>query len=149
MVCGICKLDGHNRRTCTTNRTVKNVDDYTINNVNTITNYKTDIYEKCIICFTKNKYPLITPCNHTFCSKCIFKNISLGNFKCPLCRKNLIKNVHCSNRKCIRKLRRLQSQVRNLKTEKDYLMNSLHKKKILIKQYKNYIHNECNTVINN
>lgn len=148
MVCGICKLEGHNRRTCNNIQSIKNLDDYTINNINTITKTKQKIYENCIICFTKNKYPLLTPCNHTFCSKCIFQNISLGNFKCPLCRKNLIKNVHCSSRKCIRKLRKLQSQIRNLKTEKDYLIHSLHKKKNIIKQYKTYLHNESNNVIN-
>ena len=92
MPCTNCGLHGHNKRTCLQN--IKHLDDICINSSQHIkqkTNNINNCIEECVICLCKIKEKLETPCKHKFCSKCIFKNISHGNFNCPLCRKQLVK----------------------------------------------------------
>ena len=78
MPCKVCGESGHNKRTC-------------LRNINTLTDINIDStkpnscdtkqIDDCIICFNTIKYKVETPCKHTFCSKCIFKNIIVFFFK--------------------------------------------------------------------
>jgi hypothetical protein len=86
MPCSICKKNGHNRRTCKNMNTVR-----TVNNSTECLKNKKCNSSPCAICLSFSKYKTNTRCGHTFCSKCIFKNISFGNFNCPLCRKVLVR----------------------------------------------------------
>ena len=106
MVCGICKLSGHNRRTCQNINTIHLLDDYKINS---------SIQPTCIICFKPLKNATTTPCNHSFCSKCIFKSISFGNFNCPLCRKTLVTPKKFFKKHNKKEIERLQHKVKLLK----------------------------------
>ena len=63
MKCSICKIGGHNKRTC-------------------------DNKERCPICFdfiNDKKNKTITPCGHVFCTVCIIKSCSRVG-ECPICR---------------------------------------------------------------
>ncbi|KAH9853417.1 hypothetical protein C2E23DRAFT_821252 [Lenzites betulinus] len=42
----------------------------------------------CQICFGLLSQPLTTPCQHTFCNRCLFRSLD-HNQSCPLCRQNL------------------------------------------------------------
>jgi hypothetical protein len=101
MPCTNCGLTGHNKRTCLQN--INTLDDITINSTK-----KTYETSDCVICFNKIKNKLETSCNHTFCSKCIFTNISHGNFHCPLCRNLLVNPKLAIVKKYKRKIRKLK-----------------------------------------
>ncbi|KAI0307335.1 PUA-like domain-containing protein [Multifurca ochricompacta] len=42
----------------------------------------------CEICFMLLYQPITSPCQHTFCSKCLHRSLDHGN-QCPLCRQDL------------------------------------------------------------
>ncbi|KAI0045288.1 hypothetical protein FA95DRAFT_1583388 [Auriscalpium vulgare] len=42
----------------------------------------------CQICFTLFYEPVTTPCQHTFCSKCVLRSLDHNN-QCPACRQDL------------------------------------------------------------
>ncbi|KAI0303230.1 PUA-like domain-containing protein [Russula brevipes] len=42
----------------------------------------------CEICFTLLYQPITSPCQHTFCAKCLHRALDHGN-QCPLCRQGL------------------------------------------------------------
>ena len=105
MVCSICKLSGHNKRTCKNINSINQLDDYKINLKSS---------NICTICFNTSTYMTLTPCNHSFCSKCIFKNISFGNFSCPLCRKILVTPKKYFKKHNKKEIERLQKKVKLL-----------------------------------
>lgn len=109
MTCGICNQKGHNRRTCKNINTIQQLDDFKID-----TQYHSNKQEACIICFNIPKYITITPCKHIFCSKCIFKNISFGNFDCPLCRKILVTPKKFFKKRHRLEIEQLRYQVKTL-----------------------------------
>lgn len=45
-----------------------------------------DSLQRCLICKGFLKAPVLTLCNHVFCSQCIRQHL-LGNSNCPLCKK--------------------------------------------------------------
>ena len=44
----------------------------------------------CSICKSLFNDPICTPCDHTFCRKCITDSIHTGNIGCPVCRQRLV-----------------------------------------------------------
>lgn len=48
----------------------------------------------CSICNSPFVDPLYTPCDHTFCRKCITECFNAGNIKCPMCRQRLASISH-------------------------------------------------------
>ena len=128
MPCTICNLKGHNKRTCKNINTITHLNDYKIDHdiqlakkskqsskpTNAPSVQPSKIY--CVICFNTSKYITITPCNHTFCSKCIFTNTTHGNFKCPLCRKILVNPKRHFNKQNRREIRFLKYKIRELET---------------------------------
>ena len=64
----------------------------------------------CIICNCPFNDPLCTPCDHTFCRKCITDSIHTGNIGCPLCRQQLgsVDNLVAAGRIIQNMLDRLQ-----------------------------------------
>jgi hypothetical protein len=54
----------------------------------------------CSICDAPFDDPLCTPCDHTFCRKCITRSINTGTVGCPICRQQLvsINNLAQANR---------------------------------------------------
>mgnify|MGYP003688265997 CR=1 FL=1 len=136
MPCKICGLIGHNKRTCLQN--INSLDDVHIDATKTNSNDKKQI-DDCIICFNKIKYKVETPCKHTFCSTCIFKNITHGNFNCPLCRTVLV------NPK-LAVLKKYRKQIRKLKTENNYLQYKLNKIKLNVNNNTSIVNNINNTI---
>lgn len=120
MTCSICNLKGHNMRTCKNINSIQRVDTCSTNH-----NTKNDNI-KCVICFNISTYTTTTPCKHTFCSTCIFTNITYGNFNCPLCRKVLVNPRGFFNKKHRR-------QIKRLKEDKLLLRKHVH---TLLKQLK-------------
>ena len=118
MPCTICGLSGHNIRTCLQN--INKLDDIKINSKESTDKHS---IEDCVICFNTIKYKVVTPCKHTFCSKCIFTNITHGNFNCPLCR-NLLVNPKISL------LKKYRKKIRKLKIELQHLQYKLNNKNI-------------------
>ena len=118
MPCTICGLSGHNIRTCLQN--INKLDDIKINSKESTDKHS---IEDCVICFNTIKYKVETPCKHTFCSKCIFTNITHGNFNCPLCR-NLLVNPKISL------LKKYRKKIRKLKIELQHLQYKLNNKNI-------------------
>ena len=118
MPCTICGLKGHNIRTCLQN--INKLDDIKINSKESTDKHS---IEDCVICFNTIKYKVVTPCKHTFCSKCIFTNITHGNFNCPLCR-NLLVNPKISL------LKKYRKKIRKLKIELQHLQYKLNNKNI-------------------
>jgi hypothetical protein len=128
MTCSICNLKGHNKRTCKNINTITHLNDYKIDHDIQLTKTSKQSSEQsdiqsvqpskiyCVICFNTSKYITITPCNHTFCSKCIFTNITHGNFKCPLCRKPLVKPKRYFNKQNRREIRYLKYRIKELET---------------------------------
>jgi hypothetical protein len=122
MPCSICNENGHNRRTCKHINTTLNV------NNSTVTLKKHTNPLPCAICLGFSKYKTTTECGHTFCSKCIFKNITFGNFDCPLCRKILVRPKKYFKRFHKQEIERLKYNIRDLKhkirlLEKNSILN--------------------------
>ena len=101
MPCKKCGLKGHNKRTC-------------LKTINILDDLKIDSKKECVICFNYIKYTLETPCNHIFCSKCIFTNITYGNFECPLCRTLLVNPKPVILKKYKKHMRRLKTRIKDL-----------------------------------
>jgi hypothetical protein len=137
MPCKICGVTGHNKRTCL--RNIKTLDDIHIDSTKTNSSDTKQI-DDCIICFNKIKYKVETPCKHTFCSKCIFKNITHGNFNCPLCRHVLV------NPK-LAVLKKYRKQIRKLKIENNHLQYKLNKIEQKVNNSNNPIVNNINNTI--
>ena len=78
MPCSICKQIGHNIKTCPQNQ-------------NTVQS-KQQKCHSCVICLEEIKDQPRTEleCSHVFCTKCITKNMSMGDTKCPMCRTFII-----------------------------------------------------------
>lgn len=110
MPCKKCGLNGHNSRTC-------------IQNNNTYTEGKKEI---CIICYNNIKNILITPCEHTFCSKCIFTNITHGNFCCPLCRTSLVNPKISVLKRHRRLIHSLKKHIKNLEKKLSNQQNNIN-----------------------
>ena len=111
MPCKNCGLKGHNRRTCLQH--INKLDDITIDSKKVKTPHTSDVPD-CVICFNKIKYQLETPCQHLFCSKCIFTNITHGNFNCPLCRTPLVRPKMAMLKKYRRRIRKLKLENQQL-----------------------------------
>ena len=136
MPCKICGESGHNKRTC-------------LRNINTLTDINIDStkptcsdtkqIDDCIICFNTIKYKVETPCKHTFCSKCIFKNITHGNFNCPLCRTVLV------NPK-LAILKKYRKQIRKLTLQNNNLQYKLNKMKLKVNHNTSFVNNVNNTI---
>ena len=136
MPCKICGVTGHNKRTC-------------LRNINTLTDINIDStkptcsdtkqIDDCIICFNTIKYKVETPCKHTFCSKCIFKNITHGNFNCPLCRTVLV------NPK-LAILKKYRKQIRKLTLQNNNLQYKLNKMKLKVNHNTSFVNNVNNTI---
>ena len=136
MPCKVCGESGHNKRTC-------------LRNINTLTDINIDStkpnscdtkqIDDCIICFNTIKYKLETPCKHTFCSKCIFKNITHGNFNCPLCRTVLV------NPK-LAILKKYRKQIRKLTLQNNNLQYKLNKMKLNVNNNTSIVNNVNNTI---
>ena len=136
MPCKICGESGHNKRTC-------------LRNINTLTDINIDStkpnscdtkqIDDCIICFNTIKYKVETPCKHTFCSKCIFKNITHGNFNCPLCRTVLV------NPK-LAILKKYRKQIRKLTLQNNNLQYKLNKMKLNVNNNTSIVNNVNNTI---
>ena len=59
----------------------------------------------CIICGRPFSDPLSTPCDHTFCRKCITGSINAGNIGCPTCRQQpMLQNNLAPASRIVRKL---------------------------------------------
>lgn len=56
------------------------------NNNLPLNNVSQDEAEECSICFDAFEQAVTTPCNHTFCAKCINDWLN-NNQNCPICRK--------------------------------------------------------------
>ena len=136
MPCKVCGESGHNKRTC-------------LRNINTLTDINIDStkpnscdtkqIDDCIICFNTIKYKVETPCKHTFCSKCIFKNITHGNFNCPLCRTVLV------NPK-LAILKKYRKQIRKLTLQNNNLQYKLNKMKLKVNHNTSFVNNVNNTI---
>jgi hypothetical protein len=136
MPCKVCGESGHNKRTC-------------LRNINTLTDINIDStkpnscdtkqIDDCIICFNTIKYKVETPCKHTFCSKCIFKNITHGNFNCPLCRTVLV------NPK-LAILKKYRKQIRKLTLQNNNLQYKLNKMKLNVNNNTSIVNNVNNTI---
>lgn len=116
MPCRNCGLKGHNKRTCLQH--INNLDDIIIDSKKVKKPHTSDVPD-CVICFNKIKYQLETPCRHLFCSKCIFTNITHGNFNCPLCRTQLVNPKMAI-------LKKYRRRIRALRLENQELHNKLY-----------------------
>lgn len=96
MPCGICKEDGHNRRTCQwappkyKNRKRSNHASHRLCFVNKSKSKKihstTSNHENCVICLDEIGQARCTlKCGHQYCTECFAQHIITNN-KCPLCR---------------------------------------------------------------
>lgn len=81
MPCSICKQIGHNIKTCPQNLIKV-----------TTTQSNQQKCHSCVICLEEIKDQPRTEleCSHVFCTKCITKNMSMGDMKCPMCRTFII-----------------------------------------------------------
>ena len=87
MPCSICKQIGHNIKTCPQNL----IKVTTTQNQNTVQSNQQKCHS-CVICLEEIKDQPRTEleCSHVFCTKCITKNMSMGDTKCPMCRTFII-----------------------------------------------------------
>jgi NAD-dependent dihydropyrimidine dehydrogenase PreA subunit len=87
MPCSICKQIGHNIKTCPQNL----IKVTTTQNQNTVQSNQQKCHS-CVICLEEIKDQPRTEleCSHVFCTKCITKNMSMGDTKCPICRTFII-----------------------------------------------------------
>ena len=91
--CSNCGLDGHNKRTCSNNITLRSkrrVKRMQQRKRKLVTNFTPQKEEKslktCSICFDECKGKTCTlECGHTFHTKCIFTWFNKNN-TCPMCR---------------------------------------------------------------
>ena len=136
MPCKICGVTGHNKRTCLQN--INTLGDINIDSTKP-NSCDTKQIDDCIICFNTIKYKVETPCKHTFCSKCIFKNITHGNFNCPLCRTVLV------NPK-LAILKKYRKQIRKLTLQNNNLQYKLNKMKLKVNHNTSFVNNVNNTI---
>ena len=136
MPCKICGVTGHNKRTCL--RNINTLGDINIDSTKP-NSCDTKQIDDCIICFNTIKYKVETPCKHTFCSKCIFKNITHGNFNCPLCRTVLV------NPK-LAILKKYRKQIRKLTLQNNNLQYKLNKMKLNVNNNTSIVNNVNNTI---
>ena len=87
MPCSICKQIGHNIKTCPQNL----IKVTTTQDQNTVQSNQQKCHS-CVICLEEIKDQPRTEleCSHVFCTKCITKNMSMGDTKCPMCRTFII-----------------------------------------------------------
>ena len=136
MPCKVCGESGHNKRTCLQN--INTLGDINIDSTKS-NSCDTKQIDDCIICFNTIKYKVETPCKHTFCSKCIFKNITHGNFNCPLCR-----NVLVNPKLAI--LKKYRKQIRKLTLQNNNLQYKLNKMKLKVNHNTSFVNNVNNTI---
>jgi hypothetical protein len=90
--CGLCRVEGHTRKTCPTARTTEVAKErilYTPSSKPTTGKPSQD----CSICWSdlKETNKVVTKCGHSYCMDCFLKHTqgTVANNKCPMCRTEL------------------------------------------------------------
>jgi hypothetical protein len=102
----------------------------------------------CLICQDCFKNPTITPCGHTFCSKCIYEHMDRArnpntSNQCPLCKDN---NLHYNNLKPNRILSTIIQDYINTRSD---LLNCIKKENGEEENLDKLISNNKTNIINN
>ena len=101
MPCGICKEDGHNRRTCQwgppkyNNKKSFTHTSHRLCSVNKSKSkkihYTSSNHENCVICLEEiGEAQCTLKCGHQYCTECFAQHIITNN-KCPLCRDAILR----------------------------------------------------------
>ena len=91
--CGLCRQEGHTRKTCPTARSTEVANERILYTSPVKPTYSAS--KECSICWNnlKDTNTVVTKCGHGYCMDCFLKHTqgTVANNKCPMCRSELFK----------------------------------------------------------